>query len=100
MEDNRTLTCQLETIRKENRDEHKEILTKLNILCTKVAVTETKMAGVTHILHGNDGLPGLCGRTDALESTSIQHSTYFKIVAAGIIVAVPIATWLADHLWR
>lgn len=46
MDDNRAMTFQLETLRKENSTEHKEILSKLNILCTKVAVTDTKVGAV------------------------------------------------------
>jgi len=43
MDDERALTFALETLRTENRSEHHEILSKLGILCTKVAVTESKV---------------------------------------------------------
>jgi hypothetical protein len=46
MENEHTLSIQIETLRTENREEHKEMLTKLNVLCTQVAVTENKVESI------------------------------------------------------
>jgi len=51
MDNEHTLSVQLETLRTENRDEHREILSKLNILCTKVAVTENKVESLEQFEH-------------------------------------------------
>jgi hypothetical protein len=46
MVDDKDLIYQLETFRKENNADHKEILSKLTVLCTQVAIAETKVASI------------------------------------------------------
>jgi len=76
------LEMKIETMRLENNIDHKEIIQKLNVLCTKVAVTETKV----HSLEGWKG-----EHTKDHEGDSRARMGYIVgFVVLGVSVAVTV----------
>jgi hypothetical protein len=99
IEDIRGLTFAIETVRKENKQEHAEILSKLNTLCTKIAVSETKVETLTKTIDGDERNPGLTSRMDDAETTITKYGVYFALMAAAVTVGVIAVPWIIEH-WR
>jgi len=77
------LERQVETMRQENAADHKEIITKLNALCTKVAVTESKVTSFENWQSGH------------IEEHSGDERTRLGYLVTFIILAVSVAVEFA-----
>lgn len=98
-DDIRNLGFAVETLRTENRQEHKEILSKLTVLCTKIAVTETKIETLDKVVNGDERKPGLVTRMDDAETTITKYGVYFALMAAAVFIGATVIPWLIEH-WR
>lgn len=56
-----------------------------------------EVKNVNEILKGNGG-PGLCERVDGISETQSIHKAYFAILAAVLVIGVPLITWAIDRL--
>ena len=85
MDEERALTFTLETLRQENDRDHKEIIQKLNKLCTTVAVSQSRLEQLEQFRNEHE---------DDHKSDSRTMLGYFVgLIMLGLAL-------MADFIWR